>query len=132
MQTRRSRPTVFVVDDDESVRTSLGRLMRAEGFTVHLFESPERFLAEVTPIPEACVLLDITLPGMNGLEVQAKLNQRGIRLPVIAVSARDDEATRREARQLGAKYFFRKPVDDRTLIDAIDWVVNSGPDAGAV
>ncbi len=122
------RPTVFVVDDDESVRTSLGRLMRAEGFVVRLFESAECFLEEVTAEPFACVLLDITLPGISGLEVQRRLNERGIRLPVIAVSARADDATRREARQLGAKLFFRKPVNDRTLIDAIDWVVSQDPD----
>jgi FixJ family two-component response regulator len=65
---------------------------------------------------------------MSGFEVQRRLTERGIRLPVIAVSARDDEATRHEARQLGAKFFFRKPVDDRTLIDAIDWAVSSDPD----
>ena len=128
MPSRSGRPTVFVVDDDESVRNSLGRLMRAEGFKVRLFESPERFLAEVTSMPSACVLLDLTLPRINGLEVQRRLNERGIRLPVIAVSARDDDATRREARQLGARLFLRKPVDDRTLIDAIDWVVTEDSD----
>jgi len=120
---------VFVVEDDESVRTSLARLMRSEGFEVHLYEGAERFLEEVTSVPSACVLLDIALPRISGLEVQRRLNERGIRLPVIAVSARDDDATRHEARQMGAKFFFRKPVDDRTLIDAIDWAVNSDPDA---
>ena len=128
MPSRSRRTTVFVVDDDESVRNSLGRLMRAEGFKVRLFESAERFLAEVTSMPSACVLLDLTLPRINGLEVQRRLNERGIQLPVIAVSARDDDATRREARQLGARLFLRKPVDDRTLIDAIDWVVTEDSD----
>ncbi len=128
MADRTRRPTVFIVDDDESVRTSLARLMRSEGFEVRLYDAAERFLEEVTSIPSACVLLDIALPRVNGLEVQRRLNERGIRLPVIAVSARDDDATRHEARQMGARFFFRKPVDDRTLIDAIDWAVNSGPE----
>lgn len=131
MAMRARTTTVFVVEDDESVRNSLERLMRSEGFTVRLFGSAERFLEEVTVVPGACVLLDITLTGVGGLEVQRRLNERGIRLPVIAVSARDDDATRREARQLGAKFFFRKPVDDRTLIDAIDWAVTSELDATA-
>jgi len=121
------RTTVYVLDDDASVRNSLGRLMRAEGYDVRLYESAERFLEEVTPTPLACLLLDITLPNINGLEVQRTLNDRQILLPVIAISARDDDAIRLEARKLGARFFFRKPVDDRTLIDAIDWAVTPSP-----
>lgn len=119
---------VFVVEDDESVRRSLGRLMRAEGFEVHLYEDAELFLKEVSACPEACLVLDVTMPGINGLAVQNRLREMGIQMPVIFLSARDDDATRREAKQIGAKFFFRKPVDDRTLIDAIDWAVNSDPD----
>src|SRR5262249_6417317 len=100
---------------------------RSEGYVVKLYDSPESFLEEVVPTLGACVLLDLTLPGMGGLEVQRRLNERGIRMPVIAVSACDDDATRREARQLGARFFFRKPVDDRTLIDAIDWAIWADP-----
>ena len=121
------RTTVYVLDDDASVRNSLGRLMRSEGYDVRLYESAERFLEEVTPMPLACLLLDITLPNINGLEVQRTLNDRQILLPVIAISARDDDAIRLEARKLGARFFFRKPVDDRTLIDAIDWAVTPSP-----
>lgn len=131
MGTRARRPIVFVVEDDESVRRSLGRLIRSEGFEVRLFDSSERFLEEVTLTPGACVVLDITMPRISGLDVQNRLNERGIRMPVIIVSARDDDATRREAKQSGAKFYFRKPVDDRTLIDAIDWAVNSDAEAGA-
>ena len=127
METQHSRTTVYVLDDDASVRNSLGRLMRSEGYDVHLYESAERFLREVAPGPLACLLLDITLPDVNGLAVQRTLTERRIQLPVIAISARDDDAVRHEARRLGAKFFFRKPVDDRTLIDAIDWAVTPGP-----
>jgi len=125
---RARKPIVFVVEDDESVRTSLGRLIRSEGFEARLFESPQRFLDEVTSLPAACVVLDITMPHVSGLDVQNRLKERGIHIPVIIVSARDDDATRREAKQFGAKFFFRKPVDERTLVDAIDWAVNSGSD----
>ena len=121
------KTTVYVLDDDASVRNSLGRLMRSEGYDVRLYESAERFLEEVAPAPLACLHLDITLPSVNGLEVQRTLNDRHIQLPVIAISARDDDGVRLEARKLGAKFFFRKPVDDRTLIDAIDWAVTPGP-----
>ena len=126
--THARRSVVFVVEDDESVRRSLGRLIRSEGFEVRLFESAARFLDEVTATPGACVVLDITMPHISGLEVQNRLQERGIHMPVIVVSACDDDATRREAKRCGAKFFFRKPVDERTLIDAIDWAVDSGPD----
>jgi FixJ family two-component response regulator len=128
VSTHARKPVVFVVEDDDSVRKSMGRLIRAEGFDVRLFESSERFLDEVTDMPTACVVLDITMPHISGLNVQILLSERGIRIPVIIVSTRDDDATRREAKQCGAKFFFRKPVDDRTLIDAIDWAVNSDLD----
>lgn len=122
------KPIVFVVDDDESVRRSLGRLIRSEGLEVRLFESAERFLDEVTVTPRSCLLLDVAMPRVGGLDVQARLRERGIHIPVIIVSARDDDATRRLAKRYGAKFYFRKPVDERTLIDAIDWAVNSDLD----
>lgn len=122
---------VYIVDDDESVRRALSRLMRAAGIDARGFASPREFLDEVRAEPFACVLLDITMPGTTGLEVQARLKEKGIDLPIIAVSARDDDETRAKARELGAKFFLRKPVDDRALLDAIAWVSGSKRDAGA-
>ena len=116
---------VYVVDDDESVRTSLSRLMRSAGFAPRVFDSAEQFLRSLQTERPACVLLDITMPNVTGLEVQARLKDKGIKLPVIAVSARDDEDTRRLARELGVQFFLRKPVDDQALLDAIHWV--TGP-----
>lgn len=118
---------VYLVEDDASVRTSLERLLRCEGYDVCPYESAERFLDDVAPRPSACLLLDVTHPGLSGLEVLRRLEERGIRLPAIVVSARDDDGTRRKARQLGAKFYFRKPLDDRSLIDAIDWAVTAEP-----
>lgn len=116
---------VYIVDDDESVRTGLSRLMRSAGFEARTFGGAEEFLANLQTERPACVLLDITMPGATGLDVQARLNEKGVRLPVIAVSARDDEETRRLARELGVQFFLRKPVDDQALLDAIHWV--TGP-----
>lgn len=124
----RKRSIVFVVDDDESVLRSLGRVIRSEGFEVRLFECAERFLNEVTATPLACLVLDLTMPRLAGLDLQSELSRRGIQMPVIILTARDDDATRREAKRSGAKFFFRKPVDERTLIDAIEWAIDSGPD----
>jgi FixJ family two-component response regulator len=113
---------VYIVDDDEAVRTGLSRLMRSAGFEARAFDSAEQFLCSLKTERPACVLLDITMPNVTGLEVQARLREKGIKVPVIAVSARDDEETRRLARELGVQFFLRKPVDDQALLDAIAWV----------
>jgi FixJ family two-component response regulator len=99
--------------------------MRSGGLIPRAYASPELFLQEVRPESPACILLDITMPRMNGLEVQARLKARGNTIPVIAVSARDDDETRARARELDAQCFFRKPVDDQALLDAIAWIVES-------
>jgi FixJ family two-component response regulator len=119
--------TVYIVDDDESVRTALSRLMRSAGIESRAYQSSERFLAEVRNEGHACILMDITMPRMNGMELVARLKEKGIAFPVIAVSARDDDETRRLARDLGVHFFLRKPVDDQALIDAINWVVKKTP-----
>jgi FixJ family two-component response regulator len=86
------------------------------------YESAERFLDEVVDGERACILLDITMPLLTGIQVQERLNERHIALPVITISARDDDETRKLARELGARLFLRKPVDDQALLDAIQWV----------
>jgi len=114
---------VSIVDDDDSVRKGLSRLMRSAGIESHAYDSPEGFLAEVHNEDHACILMDITMPRMNGLELSARLREKGITLPVIAISARDDDDTRQLAHDLGVRFFLRKPVDDQALLDAISWVV---------
>jgi FixJ family two-component response regulator len=116
-------PLIYIVDDEESVRKGLSRLMRSAGMAYQDFASAEQFLAQMDPQQEGCVLLDITLPGLTGLQLQAELKRRKSRLPIIAVSARDDADTSSRARQLGARFFLRKPVDDQALLDAIHWVL---------
>jgi FixJ family two-component response regulator len=118
---------VHIVDDDESVRKGLSRLMRSLGIESHAYATPESFLADAHNEPHACVLMDITMPRMSGLELGAKLRRQGVDLPMIAVSARDDDETRHLARELGVRFFLRKPVDDQALLDAISWVVDEAP-----
>lgn len=113
---------VYIIDDDDAVRDAFARLLRAAGLVPRPYASAERFLEEVSDSPHACIVLDITMPHMTGPEVQVRLNDRGVALPVITVSARDDEETRAWARSLGARMFLRKPIDDQALLDAINWV----------
>jgi FixJ family two-component response regulator len=114
---------VYIVDDDESVRMALSRLMRSADIECRAYESSERFLAEVRNQGNGLILMDITMPRMNGMELIARLKEKGITFPVIALSARDDDDIRKMARDLGVRFFLRKPVDDQALIDAISWVV---------
>jgi len=118
---------VYIVDDDESVRTALSRLMRSAGIEGRAYESSERFLGEVRNEGYACILVDMTMPRMNGMELIARLKEKGIKIPVIALSARDDDEIRQMAKDLGVRFFLRKPVDDQALIDAINWVVKKVP-----
>ena len=117
---------VYIVDDDASVRKGLARLMRSAGYRVHVFETGDDFLSDVGINGEGCVVLDITMPRISGQQVQELMLQRNIQLPVIALSAKDDEETRRHARVLGARFFLRKPVDDQAILDAIQWVTDAG------
>lgn len=119
------RPMVYIVDDEESVRRGFSLLMRSAEMPCRAFSSAEQFLAEVDPQQAGCVLLDITMPQVSGLQLQQALKQRKLNLPVIAISARDDADTSLLARQMGARFFFRKPVDDQALLDAIQWVLES-------
>jgi FixJ family two-component response regulator len=119
--------TVYIVDDDESVRTALSRLMRSAGIESRAYESSERFLEQVRNEGNACILVDMTMPRMNGMELIARLKEKGIAFPVIALSARDDDEIRQMAKDLGVRFFLRKPVDDQALIDAINWVVKKHP-----
>ena len=115
---------VYLVDDDESVRKALQRLLRSAGFDVKAFSSAEEFLQSGNlDEKRACIIMDIRMPGLTGFDLQEKLASKGIRIPVITVSAFDDAATRERARKLGATAFFRKPVDGEALIDAIHWAI---------
>jgi len=114
---------VFVVDDDNSARSGMTRLLRTAGHEVRAFASAKEFLDDFDPETFGCMVLDARMPGMSGEELQAELKTRGVRLPIIVVSADDDPNTRRAAHRMNAAAFFRKPVDGSALLDAIDWAV---------
>lgn len=114
---------IYVVDDDDSVRKALGRLLRAAGLNFESFPSGESFLASLGQDARGCVVMDIQMPGLTGHDVQERLRDRRQNIPVIALSAQDDEEARHRARELGAVAFFRKPVDDQALLDAIQWTM---------
>jgi FixJ family two-component response regulator len=114
---------VYVIDDDESMRRAFQLLFRSADFDVQAFRSGKEFLESADLSGNSCIILDMRMPGMTGLELQKELASRKIRIPVIGVSAYDDAQTRDLARELGAVAFYRKPVDDQALIDAILWAM---------
>ena len=124
MPRAQARQTVYIVDDDESIRRALGRLLRSAGFDGQSFSSGEELLAGLPPDAHGCLLMDIQMPGLTGHDVQRRLRACGAAIAVIAVSAQDDSATRQRARELGAVAFFRKPVEDQALLDAIQWATD--------
>ena len=115
---------VYVIDDDESVRKALARLLRSASLQAETFSSPEEFLTGPRQEKDACVIADIRMPGSTGFDLQKAITAAGMRLPIIVVSASDDTQTRERARELGAAAFFRKPVDDQALLDAIWWATS--------
>src|SRR6266540_3605207 len=116
---------IYIVDDDDSVRKALGRLIRADGLNAEAFASGESFLNALPDDARGCVVMDIRMPGMTGYDVQQKLRTRGQTIPVIALSAQDDNDARQRARELGAVACFRKPVDDQALLDSIHWLLDA-------
>ena len=119
---------VYIIDDDASVRSGLSRLMRSAGIQPHAFATPQEFFAKL-PVPkDGCILLDVTMPEMSGLQVQEQLREDGVRLPVIVLSATENEEVRQATHALGARFFLRKPVDAQALLDAITWVSRSPAD----
>ncbi len=116
---------VAVVDDDESFGRAMIRLLGAAGFETVLYRSAEAFLAVTTPAAPDCLVLDIQLEGMSGLELRRLLMLQGRTVPVIFITALDEPAIREEAWQTGCANYFRKPVPGRLLVQAITEAVQS-------
>jgi RNA polymerase sigma factor (sigma-70 family) len=114
-----SDPTVFVVDDDASIRDALSLLITLKGLKVAVFSCAEDFLAVYEPRWRGCLLTDLQMPGMDGLDLQMTLRRRGMVLPVVVLTAHGDVATTRAALKNGAVDFLEKPVDDDVLIDVL-------------
>jgi len=114
------RPTVFVVDDDHSVRKGLDRLLKLKGYRVESFASAEEFLQEQMSAKIACLVLDINLPGLNGLDVQNYLLKQGILLPIIFITGHGDIPTAVRAVKSGAIGFLTKPFGEIELVAEIE------------
>ncbi len=112
-------PCVFVTDDDDSVREAIAFLLGSEGLDYMLCASADELLDNVTPDHRGCILLDVRMPGLDGLQAQQVLNERAIRLPVIFISGHADVNTAVRAVQAGALDFLEKPFDDELLIEKI-------------
>lgn len=110
---------IAIVDDDESVRRALQGLMRAEGLPARTFASAEEFLDSGEQRKTACLIADIRMPGMSGLDLQAKLNAENCRIPTIFITAHGDSKMRMQALRSGAVEFLSKPFNDDVLLENI-------------
>jgi len=112
-------PTVFIVDDDDRMRAAMQRLLKTVGLRSESYGTPEDFLLHKPPHGPSCLVLDVRLPGMSGLDVQRKLTEMGVRIPVIFITGHGDIPMTVKAMKSGAVEFLTKPFRDQDLIDAI-------------
>jgi FixJ family two-component response regulator len=118
---------IAIVDDDESVCRALKRLVRSLGMDADTFHSGRQFIELLDAMPSLrvdCVVLDVQMPGLNGLQVQEQLAGSGHRIPVIFITAHDDSALREQALAAGALAFLRKPFNDELLIKILNVALN--------
>ncbi len=115
----RTEPTVYVVEDDQAVRDSLCWLISTMDLPVLAFASASEFLETVQPGHPGCAIIDVRLPGMNGLELQEELNERSPDLPVIVITGHGTEKTASRAMAAGALGYLEKPTDDEALMELV-------------
>jgi FixJ family two-component response regulator len=112
-------PTVVVVDDDAAIRKAVSRLLRSAGIAVAVFESPTEFLAQFDPNMPGCLVLDLAMPGFNGLQLQTALAEKGSLIPIIFLTGTGDVSKSVQAMKGGAFDFLTKPVNAKNLLPAI-------------
>jgi FixJ family two-component response regulator len=113
-------PVISIIDDDESVRVATRSLVRSLGFTAHTFASAEEFLHSSLVNDSACVITDVQMPGLSGVELQSRLLAQGYNTPIIFITAFPDESVEARAMKAGAICFLSKPFDGPTLIRYLD------------
>lgn len=118
-----TEPCVFIVDDDCAVRDGLGLVIETSGLAYQVFESAEHFLQAYCPGKRGCLLLDVNMPGLNGLELQDELIRRNSHLPIIFLTAHGDTLMMKQAIKAGAADFLTKPVPSQLLIERIQAVL---------
>jgi FixJ family two-component response regulator len=111
--------TVFLVDDEPGMLKALTRLLKAEGFTVRAFTSAKTFLESYQPETPSCLVLDVAMPGLNGLELQQRLTRPGVRLPIVFLTGHGDIPMSVQAIKAGATDFLTKPANDADLLRAV-------------
>lgn len=116
---------VFIVDDDEAVRKSLGRLILSAGLEVETFESAQQFLASPRADVLSCLVLDVKLPGLSGLDLQKQMAEIAIEIPIVFITGHGDIPTSVRAMKAGAVEFLTKPFRDQDLLDAIQQAIHS-------
>ena len=119
-RTATERPLLSVIDDDESVRESLPDLLREFGFDARAFSSAREFLLSDYLDATKCLILDVAMPGMTGLDLQQELKRRGQEIPIIFITGQKDEGIRKQAFKQGAVQFLYKPFSDTAVLDAIN------------
>jgi FixJ family two-component response regulator len=112
-------PTVFVIDDDAHVRASIEGLLKTAGLRSESFETAEEFLGSTRSDAPSCLILDVNLPGINGLDFQQQLNDAGLRIPIVFITGHGDIPMTVKAMKSGAVEFLTKPFDDQQLLGAI-------------
>jgi len=122
-------PTVFIVDDDDRMRAAMQRLLKTVGLHSESFATPLDFLRQKLPDVPSCLVLDVRLPGMSGLELQSKLNEAGIQIPIIFITSHGDIPMTVKAMKSGALEFLTKPFRDQDLIDAIQQALKNSAEA---
>lgn len=123
-------PLIAIIDDDDDVRASIGGLLRSLGYITRGFPSAETFLASFADDPPSCVITDVQMPGMGGLELLRRVVATGRGLPVIMVTAYPDQTLRQHARSAGAHCFLGKPFDEEALIACLDRALGKAAPAG--
>ena len=117
--TSHSAPVVAIVDDDESVRGAVCGVLKSGGYDARCYASAEEFLRSGLQRTAACLISDVRMPGMSGLELQASLAEEGCRIPVIFITAHGNSRLRSQAMNAGAVVFLGKPFDDALLLDSV-------------
>jgi FixJ family two-component response regulator len=123
---KNSYPVVAIVDDEEAVRKALGRLLRASGMASETFASGQEFLDSLAAQRPDCLVLDLQMPVLNGLDVLHELAKGGQRVPTIVITAHDEAQSQAQCRSAGAAAYLCKPLDGKVLLDTIASVVR-GP-----
>jgi FixJ family two-component response regulator len=117
--------TIYIVDDDIAMRDSLALLLGLKGFRTQIFASAENLLAAYSSNWFGCMLVDVRMPGMDGLQLHAELSRRECTVPIVIMTAYGDVATARGALKAGAEDFLEKPVDDSVLIDVLQTAIDA-------